>query len=171
MFPDGTGVLTYNLSKPPAPPPPPPPVTPPAAAVTPVIGTPSATPLRAIAGKPMVVTFPVTRSDTGKPLATGKMICDPSVAGGKVIPHSESFKAGKARLSFVVPRTAKDKQLTVKVTIRTAGGSATQDRDLPRRIGRSRIVVGPPPRRAPPSTVEGHGTPTRTTSASRCTTR
>ena len=73
----------------------------------------------------MVVTFPVTRSDTGKPLATGKMICEPSVAG-KVIPHSESFKAGKARLSFVVPRMAKGKQLTVKVTIKTAGGSASK---------------------------------------------
>ena len=44
------------------------------------------------------------------------MVCDPSVAG-KVITHSESFKNGQARLSFVIPTTAKAKLLRVNVKI------------------------------------------------------
>lgn len=129
-IPDGSGALTYSLSAPPPPPttttaPPPAPAPAPAAAFKPVIGAPIATPLAAVAGRPMTVTFAVTRSDTHKPLTSGTMICDPSVAG-KVIPHHESFKAGKARLSFVVPKTAKGKQLSVKVTIKTGTQSATR---------------------------------------------
>ncbi len=53
------------------------------------------------------------------------MICDPSVAG-KVISHTESFKAGIARLSFLVPKTAKGKLLKVKVTIKAGNQSATK---------------------------------------------
>lgn len=88
----------------------------PAAVVKPVIGAPVAVPVRALAGMRMTVVFPVTRSDNGKPLMSGTMVCDPSVAG-KVITHAESFKAGKAQLSFVVPKAAKGKVLTVKLTI------------------------------------------------------
>ena len=45
------------------------------------------------AGKRFTVSFRVTRSDTGKPLTLGKMICDPSIAG-KAIAHAESFRPG-----------------------------------------------------------------------------
>ena len=98
--------------------------TAPAVAVKPLIGAPATTPARAVAGKRFTVSFPVTRSDTGKPLASGTMTCDPSVSG-KVIQHAESFGNGTARLSFVIPKTAKGKLLTVKLTIK-AGGSATK---------------------------------------------
>lgn len=126
------GYYSYDLSTPPPAtttpttptPTTPAPLTPPAV-VKPVIGKPVASPKAAVAGRRMTVTFPVTRSDTGAPLATGKMICDPSVAG-RVLPHAESFKAGNARLAFLVPSTAKGKQLKVKVTIRTATQSATR---------------------------------------------
>jgi hypothetical protein len=59
------------------------------------------------------------------PLPSGKMVCDPSI-GGKVIPHAESLKAGTAKLSFIVPKTAKGKQLRVKVAITAQGKSATR---------------------------------------------
>jgi hypothetical protein len=45
------------------------------------------------------------------------MICDPSIKG-KVIKHVESFRNGKARLAFTVPRTAQHQLLKVKLTIR-----------------------------------------------------
>ena len=99
--------------------------TPAPAAVKPVIGKPVVTPLGVVAGKRSTVTFPVVRSDDGQPLTAGRMICDPSVAG-KVLPHAESFKAGSARLAFLVPKAAKGKQLKVKVTIKSGLQSATR---------------------------------------------
>lgn len=85
-------------------------------AVKPAIAAPTSTPLTAMAGKRLTVVFPVTRSDNGKPMTLGKLVCDPSVLG-QVIPHSESFTGGKARVSFVVPKTAQGKVVKVKVTI------------------------------------------------------
>ena len=53
------------------------------------------------------------------------MVCDPTVAG-KLIRHVEWFKAGKARLSLVVPKTAKGKQLKVKIKITASGQTTTR---------------------------------------------
>jgi|GEM_PF-6593466 hypothetical protein len=122
------GFWTYDLSTPPAAPLRPPA---PAPALKAVIGTPTTTPAKPVAGKRFTVVFPVTRSDNGSTLTKGTMICDPSVAS-KVLPHSEQFKAGKARLSFAVPRVAKGKALKVKVTIKVGTQSTT-------RIARFRI--------------------------------
>jgi hypothetical protein len=68
----------------------------------PVIGKPVTVPAQAVAGKGLVVTFKVTRSDTGTRLLKGRMICDPSVQADH--PRG-SFKAGIARLAFVVRLT------------------------------------------------------------------
>lgn len=111
------GFWTYDLSKPA-------PLTPPVV-LRPVIGAPAVTPARPMAGKRFTIVFPVTRSDTGAALARGTMVCDPSVAG-KVLPHAEQFKDGKARLSFAVPKTAKGKSLKVKVTIKLGTQSTTR---------------------------------------------
>ena len=78
-----------------------------------------------LAGKRFTFTLAVKRSDTGAPLTAGRMVCDPSVAG-KLIRHAESFKAGKARLTFLVPKTAKGKQLKIKIKIVSGGQSATK---------------------------------------------
>jgi len=94
------------------------------ASLRPFLGTPLVSPTKAVAGRQFTVTFPVMRGD-GKPLATGAMICDPSV-NGKVIPHSEHFANGKATLSFVIPKSAKGKTLRVKVTIKNSAASATR---------------------------------------------
>jgi hypothetical protein len=121
---DFAGPYSYTLATAPPPttttPPPPPPAP---AVVKPVIAAPVSTPRVPLAGKRLTVTFLVTRSDNGEPLTSGTMVCDPSVAG-KVITHSESFRAGKASLSFLVPKTAKGKQLKVKLTIKAGTQSA-----------------------------------------------
>jgi len=91
--------------------------------IRPLLGKPIALPARPVAGQRFTFSLPVTRSDTGALLQTGKMICDPSVAG-KMIRHTESFKAGKARLLFVVPTTAKGKLLQVKLRITASGQTA-----------------------------------------------
>jgi Calx-beta domain len=91
----------------------------------PVIAKPVTIPTRPVAGKPFALSFKVTRSDTHTRLLVGRMICDPSIAG-KLIRHVESFRAGTARLAFVVPADAAGKQLKVKLTIRTTGASATR---------------------------------------------
>lgn len=111
------GVYMYTLTVPPPPPPP--------AVVKPLIGAPLATPAAPVAGKKFSVVFPVTRSDDGQPLTAGTMACDPSISG-KALGHSESFKNGKATLSFAVPKAMKGKQLKVKVTITYEGKSATK---------------------------------------------
>ena len=96
--------------------------------VRPIIGRPTTAPVAAVAGTRFTVSFNVTRSDDNAPLETGTMICDPSVHG-KVIRHAESFVDGVARLSFLVPKTAKGKALKVKLAIvlgdQTAYKSAT----------------------------------------------
>ena len=93
--------------------------------VKPVFGRVLAQPPVPLAGNRFTFTLAVKRSDTGAPLTKGRMVCDPSVAG-KLIKHTESFKAGKARLSFVVPKTAKGKQLKIKIKIVSGGQSSTR---------------------------------------------
>ena len=53
------------------------------------------------------------------------MICDPSIQG-KVIRHAEQFTNGVARLAFTIPKNAKGKLLTVRLTIKLGGQSATK---------------------------------------------
>jgi hypothetical protein len=93
------------------------------AAVKPVVGKPTTSPVQPMAGKRLVVTLPVTRSDNGAALTTGTMICNPSVKG-QLMKHAESFANGIVRLSLVVPKTARG-MLKVKVTITTVDGLAT----------------------------------------------
>jgi hypothetical protein len=92
--------------------------------VRPVLGKAAVLPAKPLAGKRFTFSLPVTRSDTRAPLLTGKLVCDPAVAS-KGIKHAESFKAGKAQLSFVIPTTAKGKVLKVKIKILALGQSAS----------------------------------------------
>jgi hypothetical protein len=95
----------------------------------PVIGAPVAVPSRAVAGKRITISFPVSWTDKNKPLrlASATMACDPSVAG-KIIQHAESFNGTTAKLSFTIPKTAKGKRLVVRVTIK--GGSLKGEDNL-----------------------------------------
>jgi len=102
-----------------------PPTAPPPLVVKPLIGKPTASPPRPVAGKRFLVTFAVTRSDNHQPLTRGKMICNPSL-NGKRIAHTASFVNGKARLALKIPKTAKNKLLKVKLTIKTGKQSTTR---------------------------------------------
>lgn len=100
-------------------------VLPPPVVVKPVIGAASATPARPVAGKRFTVTFRVTRSDTGAPLAGASLACTTKVAG-KVVPHVHAYTTGKARATLVVPKTGKGKLLTVAVKVAASGQAATK---------------------------------------------
>ena len=117
---DNTATVTLGPPQQPSTPP-----VVPAAPLRPVLGKAVTGPLWPLAGKRFTFTLPVKGSDTGAPLRTGRMVCDPSVAG-RVIRHAESFTAGKARLSFVVPKTAKGKLLKVKIKITSSGQATTR---------------------------------------------
>jgi len=99
------------------------PLNPTPSVVKPLIGRPTPTPTRAVAGKRFLVIFAVTRSDNHQPLTRGKMICHPSVKG-RLIAHTGSFTNGKARLALRIPRTARHKLLKIKLTI-TVGNQST----------------------------------------------
>ena len=47
-------------------------------------------------------------------------------AAGKPIKHAESFKAGRARLSLLVPRSARGTLLKIKLKITVSGQTATR---------------------------------------------
>lgn len=100
---------------------------------------PTATPQQAVAGKRFSVSFPVYLERSSlvwvadaldpsgghtetimllEPVYAGTMACAPTV-GGRVLVHTESLRAGAARLVFAVPKTAKAKLLTVTVKIST----------------------------------------------------
>jgi hypothetical protein len=101
-----------------------PPVTNPVALVHPVIGKAVITP-KPVAGRTVLVSFKVTRSDTGAKLTSGKMICDPRI-GIRMLKHAEQFKSGIASLRFTIPRTPTHKTLKVHLTIRLGTQSATR---------------------------------------------
>ena len=129
--PDGTGWWDFSLAgttqeSPPS--------TAPRVAL--LVSAPETTPKRPLAGKPFTVTFlarfqkeqEITSIDlatgetktgmavTWTPVPRGRIVGTASV-GGKAIARGATFKTGDARLSFVVPKTAKGKMLQVKVKV------------------------------------------------------
>jgi hypothetical protein len=90
----------------------------------PVIGRPVATPATPKPGVRFTVWFKVT-DGIGRPLTRGAMVCDPSVAGVSLA-HTESFRGGIARVSFLVPMRAAGELLRVRVTIGAGGQTATR---------------------------------------------
>ena len=85
----------------------------------PVIGKPVAVPAKAMPGRRFTVTYKVIN-------ATGaKMVFNPTIAG-KLVAHTNSLRAGVARLSLMVPATASGKVLSVRLTVTASGGSTTK---------------------------------------------
>jgi Calx-beta domain-containing protein len=91
----------------------------------PVISKPTTIPAIPVAGRAFSASFKVTRSDNGGPVMKAVMKADPSMAG-RLLRHTESFRAGTARLTVHLPSNASGKPLKVKLTIRAGGGSATK---------------------------------------------
>jgi hypothetical protein len=102
-----------------------PPPTKAIALVRPVIGKAVAVPAKPHAGKALLVSFKINRSDTGAKLTSGKMICDPRI-GTRMLKHAEQFTNGTATLRFTLPKTAQGKLLKVHLTIRLGTQSATR---------------------------------------------
>ena len=91
----------------------------------PVFGKRTTSPKQPVAGRPFSFTLAVNGRYSGQPLTTGTMVATPSV-NGKVIKHGESFRAGQARVTFVVPQSAKGKLLSIRVRISGSGGTTRQ---------------------------------------------
>jgi hypothetical protein len=89
--------------------------------VKPLIGKPVLVPTRPRAGRRVTLSVPVKQAQGAKlvPLTRATMSCNPTIAG-RTIAHAESLKNGLARLSFVVPKTAKGKTLKLTLTIKAA---------------------------------------------------
>ena len=112
---DNTATLTLQVAAPFAPP----------SVAKPLFGRALTLPPLPVAGRRFTFTLAVKRSDTGAPLRTGRIVCDPTVAG-KPVKHAESFTGGKARLSLLVPKTAKGKLLKIRIKIVSGSQSATR---------------------------------------------
>jgi hypothetical protein len=106
----------------------------------PVIAKPVAAPAQPAAGKPFTVSYKVTRSDNGRPFLRGKMTGGPSIAG-RIVQHTESFRAGTARISLAVPANATGQTQRVSGAIRD--GATKVSRVATYRIqGRPSVSVG-----------------------------
>jgi hypothetical protein len=99
-----------------------------AAVIVPAIGTGFSTPTTLEAGKPVVLSFPVTDASSGASLTTvTAMIGNPRL-GGTVIRHVEHFGNGYATIAVKLPKTAKGKSLSVALTIRVGDQSTSRTR-------------------------------------------
>jgi hypothetical protein len=76
-----------------------------------------------VAGRRFTFTLPVIGRYSRQPLTTGTLAAKPSV-DGRAIKHTKSFKNGVARVSLVVPQTAKGKLLRMGIRISGSGGTS-----------------------------------------------
>lgn len=81
-------------------------------------------PLRPAAGQLVSVTVPVTRSDTGRPIAAGTATCTVRV-GGKRIAASGRVASGKGRCAFRLPARSEGLKVTGSIAVRSAGKTVT----------------------------------------------
>jgi hypothetical protein len=93
--------------------------------VKPVIGRPVAQPAQPTAGKAFGVTFRVTWSSDGTPVAGGTLTSVTRIAG-KTVPHGYSFRVGQISVTLRVPKTARGKQLKITVRVVAEKQAATK---------------------------------------------
>ena len=98
--------------------------TTPAPVILPVIGVATIAP-SATAGKRVTVSFPVTQSDTGAPMAAAT-ITGTSTVGGKPVTNIATFANGTGTLTVQIPKKAAGNKLRVSVTVTANGQSATK---------------------------------------------
>jgi hypothetical protein len=87
-----------------------------------IVGKTVGTPAQPRAGKPFTVSVPVRRSDTNRPVTSGKVSCTVS-ADGKRVPASGRIRGGRAQCTFVVPQGTS--AVRGSLTVRSAGTAAT----------------------------------------------
>jgi hypothetical protein len=93
--------------------------------VRPVIGAPTVSPAVPTAGKALIVTLPVTRSDGAK-LAAGATVSVDLVLDGNVIAHTAKLTNGVASLHVTLPAAASGKALTARTSVTFAGHTVTK---------------------------------------------
>lgn len=95
------------------------------AVIAPAVGKPLAVPKRPVHGKLFSVSFPVTRTDTGRQLQGGTLSVAATI-GGKPVPKNASLANATAHVALQIPVKAKGKTLVVKVTVSANGKTATR---------------------------------------------
>lgn len=85
-------------------------------------GRPTGVPSRPLAGKPFTVSVPVRRSDTGRPIASGRATCRVS-ADGTLVRARGRVAGGRAQCAFVVPAGAQ--AVRGSVTVVSEGAAVT----------------------------------------------
>jgi hypothetical protein len=110
--PDGTGAYVYEITKP--------------KPLTLRAGATSATPAAPKAGATLVVRAPVTRGDTGGPLASGTVTCTVRV-GTAAVKATGRVRNGVATCTMKIPKTAKGKMVrgTMKITLQGVSTAKT----------------------------------------------
>ena len=91
-----------------------------------VASNPVAQPRRPKAGKSVTVSLAVTRSDTGRRIASGTVSCRVRTSGATV-PAAGRVARGSAHCAFVVPRTAKGKVVRGTISVRTGGKNVARN--------------------------------------------
>jgi hypothetical protein len=86
----------------------------------------SATPAQPRAGKPFAVSLAVRRSDTNRGITSGAVACRVTL-DGKSVKATGTVLAGKARCTFVVPKTAAGARLRGTISVRVEGKSVAAD--------------------------------------------
>jgi hypothetical protein len=89
-----------------------------------VVGEPKGTPARPVAGRRFVVSVPVVRSDTARPLGSGSVACDVRVAGAR-LSATGRVRSGQATCSLVVPGNAAGRALRGTMKVRSGGKAAS----------------------------------------------
>jgi len=80
------------------------------------------TPARPRAGKPFMISLPVRRSDTNRPIAAGTVTCK-ITADGKRVPAVGKVRFGRGQCTFVVPKAAA--VVRGSMSVRSGGTSVT----------------------------------------------
>jgi hypothetical protein len=96
------------------------------AVVEPAIGKAVAKPAAVLAGRHVVVTFPVTDANTGGAVTAVTMMSSNPKINGTIVKHVEHFANGFATVTLKVPKAATGKKLSVALTIKTTDGSASR---------------------------------------------
>jgi hypothetical protein len=81
-------------------------------------------PARPVAGELFTVRVPVSRSDTGRRIASGRAACTVRVGGVKV-PAQGRVAGGTGHCSFRVPAAASGKRISGSIVVRSAGKVVT----------------------------------------------
>jgi hypothetical protein len=101
------------------------------AVVVPAIGKGLATPAKVLAGKKVVLSFPITDAATGAAVTELTMFSSNPKIGNTIVRHVEKLVGGQATITLTVPKTAAGKSLQVGLTVKSGDQSASKTQTFP----------------------------------------